>query len=249
MACEIVYRLMDTTRQIGVPMRKSQTLLSLVIALLVLAIGLVACGGAPTSTQTTSQEGQDAEATAQADATETSEEGADLSDDPYATGIHHVVIEVEGYGTIEVALNANAAPITTANFCHLVEQGFYDGLTFHRVISGFMIQGGDPLGNGTGGSDETIVGEFSANGIENNIPHVRGTISMARANDPNSASSQFFIMHATDASLNGNYAAFGTVTSGMEVVDAICENTPVEDANGTVAPENQPRITSITLVD
>ena len=170
-------------------------------------------------------------------------------DDPYATGVHHATIEVEGYGTIEVALNANVAPITVSNFCHLVEQGFYDGLTFHRIIEGFMIQGGDPSGDGTGGSDETIKGEFSANGVENNIPHVRGTISMARSSDYDSASSQFFIMQEASDSLDGQYAAFGNVTSGMEVVDAICENMPVEDSNGTVAPENQPRIAKITLVD
>ena len=216
--------------------------LPLLALLLALVVALAACAGTqPTSTTE--------ESTPEAATENTAEDAEPAEDDPYATGIHHVVIEVEDYGTIEVALNANAAPITTANFCHLVEQGFYDGLTFHRVIEGFMIQGGDPLGNGTGGSSQNIVGEFSANGIENNIPHVRGTISMARANDPNSASSQFFIMHQDYPSLNGNYAAFGTVTSGMEVVDAIAENTPVEDDNGTVAPENQPRITSITLID
>ena len=222
--------------------------LLILTVLFALVVALAACGG---STQTTSSEGSSA--TEETEATETTGEAAEgeqaEADDPYATGVHHVIIEVEDYGTIEVALNANAAPITTSNFCHLVEQGFYDGLTFHRVINGFMIQGGDPLGNGTGGSSQNIVGEFSANGIENNIPHVRGTISMARSSDPNSASSQFFIMHQDAPSLNGNYAAFGTVTSGMEVVDAIAENTPVEDDNGTVAPENQPRITSITLVD
>jgi len=169
--------------------------------------------------------------------------------DGQISGIHHAVIEVENYGTIEVALNADVAPITVANFMELAESGFYDGLTFHRIIDGFMIQGGDPLGNGYGGSSHNIEGEFSANGHENNLTHVRGVISMARSGDPNSASSQFFIMHQTTHSLDGNYAAFGTVTSGMEVVDAICENTPVEDDNGTVLPENQPRITSITIVD
>ena len=170
--------------------------------------------------------------------------------DPYASGIHHAHIEVEGYGTIEVTLNANAAPITVANFCHLAEEGFYDGLTFHRVVPGFMIQGGDPSGDGTGGSDQTITGEFSANGIANSIPHTRGTISMARASDPDSASSQFFIMQETTPSLDGQYAAFGTVTSGMEVVDAICEKVPVADeASGLVAPEDQPVITSIEVLD
>ena len=169
--------------------------------------------------------------------------------DGQISGIHHAVIEVEGYGTIEVALNADVAPITVANFMELAGSGFYDGLTFHRIIDGFMIQGGDPQGNGYGGSDKTIEGEFSANGHTNNLTHVRGVISMARSNDYNSASSQFFIMQTTNHTLDGSYAAFGTVTSGMEVVDAICANTPVEDANGTVLPENQPRITSITIVD
>ena len=170
--------------------------------------------------------------------------------DPYATGIHHVVIEVEGYGTIEATLNANVAPITVSNFCHLAESGFYDGLTFHRVVPGFMIQGGDPAGDGTGGSDQTITGEFSDNGVANSIPHVRGTISMARASDPDSASSQFFIMQETTPSLDGQYAAFGTVTSGMEVVDKICESVPVADeASGLVAPEDQPVIASIEVLD
>ncbi|MBM6774261.1 peptidylprolyl isomerase [Olsenella profusa] len=172
----------------------------------------------------------------------------DLSGDPYATGTHDVTIEVEGYGTIEATLNANVAPITVSNFCHLAEEGFYDGLTFHRVVPGFMIQGGDPEGDGTGGSGTTIKGEFSANGVENNIPHVRGTVSMARAQDYDSASSQFFIMQESAPSLDGQYAAFGTVTSGMEVVDAICEQVPVADeASGLVDPADQPVIASITV--
>ncbi len=171
-------------------------------------------------------------------------------DDPYATGVHHARIEVEGYGTIEVTLNANVAPITVSNFCHLAEDGFYDGLTFHRVVPGFMIQGGDPSGDGTGGSEKTITGEFASNGVENSIPHTRGTISMARASDPDSASSQFFIMQETTPSLDGEYAAFGTVTSGMEVVDAICEKVPVADEqSGYVAPEDQPVISSVEILD
>ena len=174
----------------------------------------------------------------------------DASADKYSSGIHHVEIEVEGKGTIAAALNANAAPITVSNFCHLAESGFYDGLTFHRIINGFMIQGGDPLGNGSGGSGTNIKGEFSANGVTNAITHVRGTVSMARASsDYDSASSQFFIMHKTDTSLDGQYAGFGSVTSGMEIVDDLAENTPVEDANGTVAPENQPVITTIRVID
>ena len=135
------------------------------------------------------------------------------------------------------------------NFVNLAKDGFYDGLTFHRIISGFMIQGGDPNGDGTGGSEETIKGEFSENGVENDISHERGVISMARAQDMDSASSQFFIMHADADYLDGNYAAFGHVTEGMEVVDAICDSTPVTDNNGTVAKENQPVIESITIID
>ena len=169
--------------------------------------------------------------------------------DPYATGTHHASIEVEGRGTIEVALNANVAPITVANFCRLANEGFYDGLTFHRVIEGFMIQGGDPNGDGTGGSDQCIKGEFTQNGVSNPISHVRGTISMARSSEFDSASSQFFIMHATNTSLDGKYAAFGNVTSGLEVVDAVAEQTPVQDSNGTVASADQPKISKVTVVD
>lgn len=165
------------------------------------------------------------------------------------SGKHHVKINVKDYGTISVELDADEAPITVTNFVNLAKDGFYDGLTFHRIISGFMIQGGDPLGNGTGGSEKTIKGEFSANGLENNLKHVRGTISMARAQDNDSASSQFFIMHEDAPSLDGQYAAFGTVTEGIEVVDQICENTPVEDDNGTVAAKNQPKIVSIKVID
>ncbi len=132
-----------------------------------------------------------------------------------------VVIEMENGGKIELELCPDAAPKTVANFEKLVKSGFYDGLIFHRVIPGFMIQGGDPLGNGMGGSDEKIVGEFSSNGHKNPIKHTRGVISMARSYNPNSASSQFFIMHADAPHLDGQYAAFGRVTSGMDVVDEI----------------------------
>ena len=128
---------------------------------------------------------------------------------------------MEGGKEIEIELCPEAAPKTVANFESLVKEGFYDGLTFHRVIPGFMIQGGDPLGNGMGGSEKKIVGEFRANGFANPIKHERGVISMARAYDPNSASSQFFIMHANAPHLDGQYAAFGKVVSGMEVVDEI----------------------------
>ena len=155
-----------------------------------------------------------------------------------AAGKHHVEIQVKNYG-----------PITVANFLKLAQNGFYDGLTFHRIIDGFMIQGGDPKGNGTGGSDETIKGEFSGNGVENNISHVRGTISMARSQDMDSASSQFFIVQSDSTYLDGQYAGFGTVTEGMDIVDQICKDTPVQDSNGTVSASDQPVIESIKVID
>jgi len=132
-----------------------------------------------------------------------------------------VVIEMENGAEIKLELNREAAPITVDNFLKLVGEGFYDGLTFHRVIPGFMIQGGDPQGNGMGGAKENIKGEFRANGWNNPIKHERGVISMARAFNPNSASSQFFIMHADAPHLDGQYAAFGKVVEGIEAVDEI----------------------------
>ncbi len=160
-----------------------------------------------------------------------------------------VAIDIADYGTITLELDSTVAPISVENFVTLIKEGFYDGLTFHRIITGFMIQGGCPLGTGTGGSDTTIKGEFSSNGVENNISHVRGTISMARSQANDSASSQFFIVHEDSQFLDGNYAAFGHVISGMEIVDAICSDTPVTDSNGTVTAENQPVITSITILE
>lgn len=165
------------------------------------------------------------------------------------SGTHHAEIQVKDYGTITVELDADTAPITVTNFVNLAKDGFYDNLTFHRIMDGFMIQGGDPNGDGTGGADQTIKGEFSSNGVENEISHTRGTISMARAQDPDSASSQFFIVQEDSDYLDGNYAAFGHVTSGMEIVNQICKDVPVEDDNGTVKAENQPVIEKITITD
>lgn len=171
------------------------------------------------------------------------------SDTGSGYGTHHAVITIKDYGDIKLVLDGDTAPITVKNFVELAKSGFYDGLTFHRIIKGFMIQGGDPKGNGTGGSDETIKGEFAANGVENNIKHERGVISMARSTAYNSASSQFFIMHETSSHLDGQYAAFGHVTSGMDIVDDLAENTKVEDNNGTVLKANQPVIESIKVID
>ena len=131
------------------------------------------------------------------------------------------IIEINKFGTIKVELNKDVAPLTVDNFVKLVNMGFYNGLTFHRVIKGFMIQGGCPKGNGTGGPGYSIKGEFAANGVNNPLKHTRGVISMARAMDPNSAGSQFFIMHQDAPYLDGQYAAFGKVIEGIEVVDAI----------------------------
>ena len=160
---------------------------------------------------------------------------------------YYADIVIEDYGTITVALDQASAPITVANFVELAESGFYDGLTFHRIIEGFMMQGGDPEGDGTGGSDETIVGEFSDNGYDNTLTHTRGAISMARSNDYDSASSQFFIVHEDSDHLDGQYAVFGYVTEGMDVVDAVCEAAEPTDGNGTISAEDQPVITSITI--
>ena len=164
-------------------------------------------------------------------------------------GKYTAVIDIADYGAITLELDGDSAPLTVANFVKLAKDGFYDGLTFHRIMDGFMMQGGDPNGNGTGGSDETIPGEFSANGCDNPISHTRGTISMARAQDPDSASSQFFICQADSTFLDGSYAAFGRVTDGMDVVDAICADAQPTDDNGTIPPEAQPVINSVTIQD
>lgn len=189
-------------------------------------------------------------------------ESAQVSETPTATGstgtdgdsaaeaetaTYYADIEIQDYGTITVALDGEAAPETVANFVSLAESGFYDGLTFHRIIEGFMMQGGDPNGDGTGGSGTTIAGEFSDNGYENNLSHTRGAVSMARSSDYDSASSQFFIVQEDSTYLDGQYAVFGYVTEGMDVVDAICESAQPTDDNGTIPAEEQPVITSITI--
>ena len=220
---------------------------SILMTVLLGALCLTGCGSTDNNTATDRNVSSAAVSSPAADAE--SNVASDNEDSDLLSGKHHIKIKVKDYGTISVELDADVAPITVTNFVDLAKDGFYDGLTFHRIISGFMIQGGDPLGTGTGGSDKTIKGEFSENGVENSISHVRGTISMARSQDYDSASSQFFIMHKDNPGLDGQYAAFGTVTKGMEVVDKICEDTQVEDENGTVAAENQPVIKSIKVID
>jgi peptidyl-prolyl cis-trans isomerase B (cyclophilin B) len=161
--------------------------------------------------------------------------------------IYHAEITVENYGTIHLELYRYAAPETVDNFMKLAKSGFYDGLTFHRIIEDFMMQGGCPKGDGTGNSGSYIKGEFSANGFANNISHERGVISMARGDAYDSASCQFFIVHKDSPHLDGKYAAFGRVTSGLEVVDDICESARPLDSNGKIAESVQPKITSITI--
>lgn len=165
------------------------------------------------------------------------------------SGKHHVAITVRDYGTITVELDADAAPITVQNFLDLADSGFYDGLTFHRIIEGFMIQGGDPEGTGMGGSDKTIKGEFSANGVENPLSHTRGAISMARSSAMDSASSQFFIVQKDSTFLDKQYACFGYVTNGMDVVDAIAADAQPTDGNGTIPADQQPVIESVKVLD
>ena len=165
------------------------------------------------------------------------------------TVTHTAVIDIENYGAIELALCGKTAPKTVERFVTLAESGFYDGLTFHRIMDGFMMQGGCPEGTGRGSWEENLYGEFAANGFKNDLSHHRGVISMARANDYNSASCQFFIMHRDghEWSLDGSYAAFGYVTDGIEVVDAVCAAAKPTDNNGTIPAAEQPKILSVTV--
>ena len=225
----------DALAEMEEKMKKAAKLLCL---LLILVLGITGCGG---NTKEKEQSGK-------AGSTDSGKQQESQTGETL-TGKHHVEIQIKDYGTIKAELDADVAPVSVSNFVSLAKSGFYDGLTFHRIISGFMIQGGDPKGDGTGGSDKNIKGEFSANGVENSISHVRGTISMARAQEYDSASSQFFIMHQDSASLDGQYAAFGKVTEGMEIVDQICEKTPVVDGNGKVEADKQPKIETIKVID
>lgn len=218
-------------------------LISIILMAALLSLCLTGCGdtreNADKSTAKTTKKESFAE-----------KKDADTSNSQYLTGKHHAEIVIAEYGKLELELDADVAPITVTNFVNLAKKGFYNGLTFHRIMSGFMIQGGDPNGDGTGGSEETIKGEFKSNGIENTMSHKRGVISMARTqNDPDSASSQFFIVQADSDFLDGDYAAFGKVTAGMDIVDKICQFVQPIDNNGTVPADQQPKITAIKVID
>ncbi|MEE0914048.1 MAG: peptidylprolyl isomerase [Ruminococcus sp.] len=223
----------------------SAKLLSLMFAMAIVmsTVVLSGCSGEKTTSSSSSQ----VKATvAQVEETTVASvyETPDVPDNAiYAT------IDVEDYGTVTVALYPDYAPITVDNFVSLAKDGFYDGLTFHRIMEGFMAQGGDPLGNGTGGSSEEIKGEFTSNGVNNTLSHTRGAISMARSNDPDSASSQFFIVHEDSTFLDGQYAVFGYVTEGMDVIDKICEDANPTDDNGTIKSSEQPVIKSIKIAE
>ena len=167
------------------------------------------------------------------------------------TGKHHVVISVKGYGDIKIELDADVAPVTVTNFVKLAKDGFYDGLTFHRIISGFMIQGGDPDSKGAV-ADRTLGSGgpgYTLPAVTNNLSHTRGAISMARSSSNNSASSQFFIVHKDSTYLDGKYACFGYVTEGMDVVDKICKEVKPVDDNGKVNKNEQPVIEKVTVID
>lgn len=217
-----------------------KTVKTTAVVLLVFTVLLAGCGNS--TKKEAAQEKQETETVQEAPA------GYGV-DSIAPENLHHAEITVRDYGKITVALDAGAAPVTVENFMKLAKEGFYDGLTFHRIIDGFMIQGGDPNGNGTGGSEETVVGEFASNGHENPISHVKGVISMARAMDPDSGSSQFFITVADSTFLDGEYAAFGFVTDGMDTADRIAREAEPTDSNGTIPAEAQPVIESIVITD
>ena len=176
-------------------------------------------------------------------------EGVMLDVSKTLSGTHHAEMILKDYGTIKMELDADTAPLTVTNFVKLVQEDCYDGLTFHRIVNDFMMQGGDPEGNGTGGAEETIKGEFSNNGVENDISHTKGVISMARSTDYDSASSQFFIVQADSTFLDGDYAAFGHVTEGMDIVDEICKNAKPINSGGLIDAPEQPVIEDIIIVD
>ena len=202
-----------------------------------LMLCLMLCGCLVTGVETTDNKGKSS-------SNKKDSEGVEAN---LLSGKYSAEIVVEGYGTIKLTLDADNTPITVTNFKKLSDEGFYDGLTFHRIMDGFMIQGGCPEGTGYGGAEKTIKGEFLYNGVKNNISHKRGVISMARSQNSDSASSQFFIVQKDSDFLDGKYAAFGYVTEGIEIVDKICKDVIPTDNNGTVPKKNQPTITTIRV--
>lgn len=227
-------------------MKNTLRIIFAVLLVLVMAFSFTACGDESasslndTAAQNSSSDGQSS-----------TQNSSENSDSEAVDGVVKAEIVIKNYGTIKLDLYSDEAPITVANFTKLAKDGFYDGLTFHRIIKDFMMQGGDPKGDGTGGAENDIQGEFGANGFSNPIAHVRGVVSMARAGyGYDTASSQFFIVHKdtqSTAALDTWYAAFGRVIEGMEIVDKICDTVQPIDDEGTVLREDQPKIKSITI--
>lgn len=225
----------------------SQTKENNLVVVIVVALVLCICAGVfiwaagPKDTHTTTT-GDGTSSTISA--TDSSAQQSTTLDTSVA---YYADIDIKDYGKITVKLDPLSAPITCENFIKLANNKFYNGLAFHRIIEDFMMQGGDPLGNGTGGSDQKIVGEFASNGHNNKLSHTRGAISMARSSHPDSASSQFFIVHKDSPHLDGDYAVFGYVTEGMDIVDRVCTDAEPIDSNGTIPASKQPIINSITI--
>ncbi len=223
---------------------KRRKIISIVLCAVLALLTFAACGDENTS-------GDDAAASS--DNTQTyslaSETLKEFSESELLSGKHHVEMVIQDKGTITLELDADQAPISVTNFIDLAETGFYDGLTFHRIIPDSFMQGGDPEGNGTGSPGYTIKGEFTANGVDNTLSHTRGAISMARTSEYDGGGCQFFIMDEDYVDFDGQYACFGYVTDGMDIVDDICANTAITDQNGTVADGQQPVIEKVTVVD
>jgi len=202
-----------------------------------MATSLAGCGSSTSFTSSDSE-------------TETENTAAEPSgEDDLIHDTVYVEMDIEDYGKVVLELDGSQAPITVTNFVNLVNSQFYDGLTFHRIMDGFMVQGGDPTGTGFGGSSQTIKGEFAQNGVENNISHKTGVISMARSSNMDSASSQFFICVADDEFLDGSYAAFGHVSEGLDVMMQIAKDAEPIDDNGTIPAENQPKINYMKVIE
>lgn len=225
----------------------------IVVFAMIMSIFLTGCSSSSSSSsseESTEQE-QSSDSNTASSETSSSDSSEEMPGSVEGGQKYQAVIDIEGYGPVTLILDEGIAPETVKNFVNLAQSGFYDGLTFHRIIDGFMIQGGDPEGNGTGGSENTIPGEFLSNGFNNTLSHKKGVISMARSQLPNSASSQFFIVEEDSTFLDEQYAAFGYVTDGMDIVEKIAEDGSANatDDNGTIPSEDQPVISSITVTE
>ena len=177
------------------------------------------------------------------------ESGLPYEKDEKLYGTHTAMMTIKDFGDVKLELYGDIAPVTVANFVKLINNGFYNGLTFHRAIEGYMIQGGDPNGDGTGNTATRIYGEFKNNGFENKLSHKKGVISMARSRDYNSATCQFFIMVGDETRLDGDYAAFGKVIEGMDIIESVMTSIKTNDPNGLISPEKQPIIEKIEMVE